>query len=294
MLIVGSGLTGVDVVASLEAQGYRGAITMISRRGLVSRGPAAEAFPAEGDFVTKPARSASELLARVRSAVRRAEAQGRSWQRVPDGVREQGQAIWLALTHDARLRIVRRLRPFWDAHRFRAAPLIHALIGRKRFDGVAQAHEGAARRSAEGARRLRSAASRSARRRKIVEKRFERIVVAAGPAHGSIFDAQPYLSDLAAAGLVASDPIGLGLWTDRDGHALGRSGQPRTNLFVAGPLARGAFGELMGLPQVSVYAEFIARQIRAELAAAAAALGVRILHLAPAWSGGWEGRNRPA
>ena len=247
---------------------------MISRRGLVSRGPAAEAFPAEGDFVTKPARSASELLARVRSAVRRAEAQGRSWQWVLDGVREQWQAIWRALTHDARLRIVRRLRPFWDAHRFRAVAADPRPHRAKALRWVAQAHEGAARRSAEGARRLRSAASRSARA-KIVEKRFERIVVAAGPAHGSIFDAQPYLSDLAAAGLVAPDPIGLGLWTDRDGHALGRSGQPRTNLFVAVPLARGAFGELMGLPQVSVYAEFIARQIRAELAAAAAALGVR-------------------
>jgi len=115
-----------------------------------------------------------------------------------------------------------------------------------------------------------------ARGKKIVEKRFERIVVATGPAHGSIFDAQPYLSDLAAAGLVAPDPTGLGLWTDRDGRALGRSGAPSPNLFVAGPLARGAFGELMGLPQVSVYAEFIAREIGVELAAAAAPLGAGI------------------
>jgi uncharacterized NAD(P)/FAD-binding protein YdhS len=271
VLIVGSGLTGVDVVASLEARGYRGAITMISRRGLVSRGPAAETFPAEGDFITEPARSASEILARIRKDIRRAEAQGRSWQCVLDRVREQGQAIWLALTPDARLRIVRRLRPFWDVHRFRAAPMIHALIERKRFDGsltLMKARIGDVSKAPEGfAVRL-----VDARGRKIVEKRFEHIVVAVGPAHGAILASQPYLSNLAAGGHVAIDPTGLGLWTDRAGRALNRSGEPSANLFVAGPLARGAFGELMGLPQVSVYAEFIAREIRAELAATAAAL----------------------
>ena len=219
VLIVGSGLTGVDVVASLEAQNYRGAITMISRRGLVSRGPAVEVFPAEGDFLTKPARSASELLARVRRAARRAEGEGRSWQCVLDGVREQGQAIWLALTPDARLRIVRRLRPFWDVHRFRAAPMIHALIERKRGDGsltLMKARLGEVRKAPEGfAVRL-----VDARGRKIVEKRFERIVVAVGPAHGAIIECQPYLRDLAAVGFVAMDPTGLGLWTNRDGRAL--------------------------------------------------------------------------
>ena len=83
--------------------------------------------------------------------------------------------------------------------------------------------------------------------------------------YGDILRLQPYLSELADGGFVALDALGLGLHTSRNGRAIGVSGRPEPTLFVAGPLARGTFGELMGLPQVSNYALFIAEEARAEL-----------------------------
>ena len=53
--------------------------------------------------------------------------------------------------------------------------------------------------------------------------------------------------------------------TARDGRAIDAEGRRDPILFIAGPLARGTFGELMGLPAVSVYARFIAGQIAADL-----------------------------
>ena len=260
VLIVGAGLTGADLVAALDAQGHRAPIVMISRRGLRARGRSLAPCPPEGDFLHPPASRATELLARVRRAIRVAEAQGCSWQTVIESVRNQGQEIWRALEPEARRRIVRHLRPFWDAHRFRAAPQIEAILDRKLKDGsleLKRARLGAVSRDSAGfaadLRDLRSGAS--------VSLRCERILVAVGPAHRDILSSQPFLAELAQAGSLVLDATELGLSTSREGHAVCANGTPDPTLFIAGPLARGTFGELTGLPQVSAYAQKLAARI---------------------------------
>jgi uncharacterized NAD(P)/FAD-binding protein YdhS len=270
VMIVGSGLTAVDIVSSLDGRGHRGRITMVSRRGLRPRGHPTQAFPVEGDFVSSPAHSATQLVANVRRAVRHATVEGRTWHSVLDGVRAQGDQIWNALDPAARRRIVRHLRPFWDAHRFRAAPQIEAVLERKLINGSLEL----LRARFSGADRVEGGFALELldrRRGAAIPRRFERVIIATGPAHGDILRAQPYLRELAEAGLVALDATGLGLRTSRQGRAIGLSGQPEPTLFVAGPLARGTFGELMGLPQVATYARFIADELLAELSGAPAA-----------------------
>jgi uncharacterized NAD(P)/FAD-binding protein YdhS len=64
---------------------------------------------------------------------------------------------------------------------------------------------------------------------------------------------------------VALDVIGPGLHTSRKGRGIGVSGRSESSLFIVGPLARGTFGELMGLPHIYNYPLFIAEEARAEL-----------------------------
>jgi uncharacterized NAD(P)/FAD-binding protein YdhS len=100
------------------------------------------------------------------------------------------------------------------------------------------------------------------------------VILATGPAHGGVIAATPALADLAAQGLLQADPVGLGLFTSPLGLAVPVEGAPDGSLLVAGPLARGTVGELMGVPEVISWAEHIAReaarQIRKSVANVAA------------------------
>lgn len=253
VLIVGTGLTMADIVASLELQGHRGEITAVSRRGLLSRGHVARPVERFGQFTSPPSPGALHLLRRIRATLRAAAAAGQPWQAVLDAVRSDAQEIWRHLPLAEQARLVRYLRPFWDVHRYRVAPQAEAAIARARAAGRFRLVTGHLREA-----RIAEGLELHLRRGTVL--RADALVVATGPGHGHVIDTNPALQSLAEAGLIAGDALGLGLATDRDNHALTRGGQANPRLLIAGPLARAAWGELMGLPQVSAHAALVAEQ----------------------------------
>ena len=273
VLIVGNGLTSADVVATLDRLGHRGSIVTLSRNGLRSRGHAPAPVGARGDFTSDPEASAVSLLRRIRREIEAAQGEGLSWHGVLDAVRSQGQVIWQGLPEPERARIVRHLRTIWDVHRFRIAPEVEATLERLERDGhlrrVAATLKGADVK-ADGF----DVQLRPRRAVQVETQRFDVIVNTTGPAHRSIISAEPARS-LHDAGLISLDRVGLGLATAQNGRALGADGQPGEGLYIAGPLARGTFGELMGLPQVTAYAEHLAETLAHELASRGGA-GVHI------------------
>ena len=213
-----------------------------------------------------PARSARQMVRRIRNAVATAEDGGLPPQAVFDALRAQGRGIWLALPVVERRRLVRHLRVFWDARRFRIAPQVHAVLETRRSKGLFTALAGRATRVAADQRGIIvTLALRNEPQHRTIA--CDRVIVATGPAHGSLLDSVPYLASLAEAGLLVPDAVGLGLATDLHGRAIGRDGTPRDTLLIGGPLARGTFGELMGLPEVASYAVDLAQDIARWIAA---------------------------
>lgn len=274
VLIVGSGLTSADTVAELDRRGHRGRILAVSRHGLRSRGhPDIRGAPF-GDFASTPATTALGLLENIRSTLAMADAIDVNWQSVFDQLRLQGPLLWSALEPDERTRLVRRLRAFWDVHRFRIAPQVEAVLDRRHAEGT---FENIAARPM-GSRREGDALAVSLRRRgqrQAETGRFDVVINTTGPAHGRALQSNPALRSLADAGLIRVDRHGLGIETGLDSHAIGPDGRALAGLFVAGPLARGTFGELMGLPEVARHAQTVASEIASRLGAFAATEAVR-------------------
>ena len=55
--------------------------------------------------------------------------------------------------------------------------------------------------------------------------------------------------------------LGLGVMVDQSGRAIDHRNKPNPRLFIAGPLARGRFGELMGVTDLAAYSRKIASEI---------------------------------
>ncbi|ARM86990.1 FAD-NAD(P)-binding domain-containing protein [Rhizobium sp. CIAT894] len=264
VLVIGNGLTAADVIASLAERGHDGPVTAISRRGLRARGHAPVPQQLFGDFISDAAHSAVSLLTAIRAAIEAAKAQGISWHGVLDQVRAQGYDLWQALPVAERRRLVRHLRPYWDVHRFRIAPQVEAVLDTAVAAGRLEILAGSvadARMSGE----LILATLQLRHQRQSLQRSYDAVVVTTGPAHGGILETQPWLAALAASGHLSLDPTGLGLACTERSEAIGPSGKADPSLLISGPLARGTFGELMGLPQVTEHAFFVATEIARKL-----------------------------
>jgi uncharacterized NAD(P)/FAD-binding protein YdhS len=263
VLIVGTGLTMGDMVASLRAQGHRGPIVAVSRRGLLPRPRIPVPLTPTGNFIAPPIRSATALLRRVRHAIA-----GRPWQDAIEALRVQGRTVWAALPPQERQRLLRHVQPFWDVHRYQCAPQIDAVLRHDLAIGVLRivaASIRGATRQADGSLKVELHPRRTpAEVRQSIA--CDAIILCTGPSHRTALVRNPLLQSLSAAGLIRPDAFGLGIEVDDRGCAIGAAGDADPALLVVGPPARGTWGELMGLPQVSTQPREVAAGLVRHLA----------------------------
>lgn len=254
IVIVGSGLTMVDVVLALEASGWVGHATAISRRGLTPR-----SHDHSGAAIAPPESLIQGPLSQRLHAAR-ALAKGHDWREVMEALRPVTAALWISATVDERARFLRHLRPWWDVHRHRIAPDVAARIARRQAEGRLEVRAGrivGVGPSADGV---------SVRWRGRGERR-ERVLAAAwmidcsGP--GFAPGSEAPAAGLLATGAARMDPLGLGLDIDAEGRVLDVEGRPNDRLFVLGPPARAGFWETVAVPDIRERIEQLAGRLSA-------------------------------
>jgi uncharacterized NAD(P)/FAD-binding protein YdhS len=245
VLIVGTGLTMVDVVVTLARADHQGSIVAISQRGMLPRG--------HGRFVdchhlfegVKPA-TALELLRLVRAEIRQRHEEF-DWQSIVDTLRRRLPEIWPALPALERVQAVRRLMPFWEIHRFRIAPQGAAAVARLTAQGKLTVQR--ARAIEVDARDRLLLARLKVPDRGMVERTFDSIILCSG-ASRNIRD-NPLLGNLVDRGLAQADDVRLGLSVDAPSRLIDVQGATQPDLFAFGPITRGTFGEMTGVPDIA-------------------------------------------
>jgi len=264
VLLLGTGLTMLDIALDLRSRGRSAPMHAVSRRGLLPQPhrastppPTFEHRPPDIDRVPP---TAVDLLRAVRRHVRRAADAGLDWRDVIAALRPVTPALWRRLDQRERARFLRHLRVWWDVHRHRAAPRPAALLQRMIEDGELVVH--AARIVAITARG--GGVEVTIRRRGAGAE--ERLAVGAvvnctGPQSDIRRLDDPLMNALRRRGLVRSDPLGLGIDVDVVGALLDANGRALPSLLHVGPLLKARDWEATAVPELRVHAAAAARAI---------------------------------
>ncbi len=258
VVVLGTGLTMVDVVTGLFARGHRGPVVAVSRRGLLPRGHGAFAPVTEVPHSSYPS-TARAGLRLARRMVARERAAGRDWHLAVEGLRRSAEPIWRGWPVAEQARALHRLRAAWDVHRFRIAPQLAARLDAARRDGGLEIRAAAlAGLSAEGRCLKVSLRPRGGTPETLVA---DAVVNCLGPCPDVTRRDDPLLQGLFAAGLARPDPHRLGLDVDGTYRLRDSAGRPQPALRAVGPLTRGIFWEVVGVPEVSAHCARLADTI---------------------------------
>lgn len=259
VLLIGSGLTMVDVVTSLLDAGHKGSITALSRRGLLPLRHVAATGGGEEDALAFPT-SVVPLLRLLRRESELALSRGGTWQQIVDQLRPFMQDVWQAMPIQERRRFLRHLRPWWDIHRHRISGHVADRIDAVRVRSQLKIRAGRIRSyDVRGDRVALTYRQRGSDR--LASVTAARVVNCSGP--GCDFDriADPLVRQLLRDGLVRPDALKLGLDVSGNCALLSREGAITPNLFAVGPATKGAFWEMTAVPDIRRQCEHVAGHI---------------------------------
>lgn len=250
-LLVGTGLTMIDLVLSLDAAGHRGRIVALSRRGLIPRSHADfEPAPVEREDLPRHLRGLLRWLRRRGAEV--------GWRAAIDSLRPHSHRLWQSLDGDEQRRFLRHARPWWDVHRHRIAPQVarkvHDMIAEGRLEIIAGRIicAGPTAGGLEVSFRRRGAGTPQS-------ECFAYVFNCTGPLHSIARTRDPLLRSLLDAGRVRADHLGIGLEVDERARAGER-------LWALGPLTKGRYWEIIAVPDIREQAAAVAADIAEQLA----------------------------
>lgn len=254
VLVVGSGLSMVDVALSLDAAGHRGKLVAVSRRGQVPR----VSFPLHSEVPSSDAAPSGSLAALWRWV--RERSREIDWRDAVDSVRPRTHELWQSLSESDQRRFMRHARPWWDVHRHRVAPQVGATVERMIKSGRMEVLAG----RIQSLREVDSGLEAVIRRRGEPEADPPRLIAVGinctGPLHAIAHSRDGVLRSLLDRGLAVPDRLGIGLAVDDQVRVIGAE-----RLWAMGSLGKARYWEIIAVPDIRVQAEQVAESIAREL-----------------------------
>ncbi len=264
ILLIGTGLTMLDVALVLRDLGLDRGLHAISRRGLLPQAhrPATKAPPTLPfpESMRVPLSTPAKLLRALRREVQGQSSRGIDWREVVTALRHDTPALWQALDISGKRQFLRHLLPFWETHRHRAAPATSQRIRLLRECGDLKIISGritGVQPSADGVRV--TIKPRGKGTGEIL--RVAHIINCTGPDTDLARSGGRLLHSAIRTGITRQDELHLGLDSAPDGAVIRADGTVSSRLYAIGPLRKPQLWETTAVPELRVHAAALASQL---------------------------------
>jgi len=244
VMLIGTGLTMVDLALSLNDAQHGRPMLALSRRGLA---------PLEHDGappLTLPAPPANDLSPLQAFAWLRRTAAEHGWRTAIDATRPMTQALWRGWSAAQKQAFLRHARPFWEIHRHRLAPQVARRIAAMRATGQLTLAAGKIRKLTLEPDGFALCRWRGRGEQGGYAFRAASVINCTGPTGDILASTDPLIQDLVKRGLARPDPLRLGFDVDESGRVRDVSGQASPTLLAVGPATRGASWEITAVPDI--------------------------------------------
>ena len=255
VLVIGSGLTGVDVALHLVARGST--VTLLSRHGEMPRrfrsvGPPTD-IPNVSGLPEHP--TLDQLRQAITDDVAAARANACDWRQVIDALRPHTASLWRSLGWPDQRRFLREDLRAWEVLRHRMPPAVADAIDEALESGAlsVQAGELVDARAGEEVTLVVATADGS------VRHHVDAVVVAAGTAWDRRALAKSRLwGDLLDRKIADWHPSGIGVRVHESGYLIDAAGGAVSGVVCIGAIRQGELWESTAIPEIRSQAAAIA------------------------------------
>ncbi|KOU18303.1 hypothetical protein ADK52_30840 [Streptomyces sp. WM6372] len=259
VLLVGTGLTTVDVALTLSRAGRT--VRAVSRHGLLPRPHAEAALPTAPPLTLDPGAGLHQVRRALLSHVSACRRTYGDWRVGIDSLRPVTAEIWQRLPVTDRARFLRQDQSLWNVHRHRVPPASARALREEMDAGRIRVTPG------EVADAVPVADSVTVRFRDGRTLRVGAVVNCTGPQEDVRRLDDPLVTGLLTSGLAAPDPTGLGFRVAPCGRLHPRAeNSPAAPLWTLGSLRRGALLETTAIPEIRTQAHDVATTVLTTLA----------------------------
>lgn len=256
LLLIGTGLTSIDIILALLKQGFNGTITAVSTNGYLPYPYRTSTLDTAFSTQIAGASSLREVVDLFKKALQ--EKGQDHWEPLINGVRAQTQALWQRFSDADKKRFSQKLGSLWTVARHRLPPQVHAKIKQAIKDGFLEIMPGRIQKIHPQNGQIEVQVKTLGTTQTLLA---DRVINCTGPQLEYAKLKDPLVKSMLAQDLLFPHPMGMGLKADAHYRVLQANGEPCQGLFTLGAALRGELWESNAVPELREQAQALSQEI---------------------------------